>query len=137
MGKTSLRSYIGRYTFFVENGNINSLFQPSGNAICSTPVAPYLDNKFHNLCMTINRTGFLTMYIDGIVKGTPLNISSSSNLNLNSSTDFLYIGSYADITGQSPTLFFNGSISNCLIYNRSLSSDEVIKNYNALKNIYL
>lgn len=133
MGKTSLRSYIGRYTFFVESGNINALLQSSGNAICSTSVTPYLDSKFHNLSMTINRTGFLTMYIDSVTKGTPVDISSTSNVNLNTSTDYLYIGSYADITGQSPSLFLNGNIGNVQIYNRALSDQEILQNFNATR----
>ena len=133
MGKTSLRSYVGRYAFFVEGGNINALVQFGGNSQISTPVASYIDSKFHNLTMTINRTDFLTLYIDGVIRGTPSNISSAININLNTSTDFLYIGSYADITGQSPTLFFNGNIANASIYNRALSSSEVLQNFNATR----
>ena len=134
MGKTSYRSNIGRYTLYVDGGNIYALFQPSVNAICSTSITPYLDNKFHNLCMTINRTNFLTLYIDGMVKGIPTNISSTSNINLNTSTDFLYIGSYANNTGQLPSFFLNGGIANASIYNRALSSSEILQNYNALKS---
>lgn len=133
MGKTSLRSYIGRYTFFVESNNINALFQSAGNAIVATPVSPFVDGRFHNLLMTINRTSLLTFYIDGVSRGTPVDISSTSNINLNGSTDFLYIGSYGDITGQSPTLFFNGNIANALIYNRALTATEVLQNYNATR----
>ena len=134
IGKTSLRSYLGRYTFFVESGNINALFQSSGNAICTTSITPYLDGNFHNLSMVINRTGFFTMYIDGVLKGTEVNISSDVNVNLNTSTDFLYIGSYADITGQSPSLFLNGNVANSVIYNRNLSQQEVLQNFNATKS---
>lgn len=133
MGKTSLRSYIGRYTFFVDNNTINALFQPTGNYIVNTSISPYLDNKFHNLVMTINRTGFMFLYVDGISRGTPLDVSSTSGLNLTTSTDYLYIGSYADITGQAPTLFLNGSIANASIYNRALSASEVSQNFNATR----
>jgi hypothetical protein len=133
MGKTSFRSYVGRYTLYVDGGNINSLVQFSGNSLVTTPVNPYVDGKFHNLSMTINRTSFLTLYVDGIIRGTPIDISSAININLNTSTDFLYIGSYADITGQSPALFFNGSIANASIYNRALSASEVLQNFNATR----
>ena len=133
MGKTSLRAYIGRYAFFVESTNIGALFQPSGNYLITTPIFPYLDNKFHNLVMTINRTGFMFFYIDGISRGTPLNASSTNGINLNASTDHLYIGSYADGTGQSPALFLNGSIANSSIYNRALSQQEVLQNFNATR----
>jgi hypothetical protein len=134
IGKTSLRSYLGRYTFFVDSNNINALFQASSGDLITTSITPYLDGNFHNLSMTINRTGFFTLYVDGVSKGTPVNISSTSNVNLNTSTDYLFIGSYADITGQTPSLFLNGNISQSLIYNRALSASEVLQNYNATKS---
>ena len=133
MGKTSLRSYVGRYAFYVDSTNIGALFQPSGNYLITTSIFPYLDNKFHNLVMTINRTGFMFFYIDEISRGTPLDTSSTNGINLNTSTDHLYIGSYADITGQSPALFLNGSIANSLIYNRALSASEISQNFNATR----
>ena len=83
--------------------------------------------------MTINRTGFMFFHIDGISRGTPIDASSTNGINFNTSTDFLYIGSYADITGQSPALFFNGSIANTLIYNRALSASEISQNFNATR----
>ena len=49
MGKTSLRSYVGRYAFYVDSTNIGALFQPSGNYLITTSIFPYLDNKFQNL----------------------------------------------------------------------------------------
>jgi hypothetical protein len=133
IGKTSFRSYSGRYALFVESNNINTLFQSTNTYLISHPISSFLDNKFHNLVMTINRTGFMFLYIDGISRGIPQDVSSTNGINLNTSTDYLYIGSYADITGQSPTLFLNGSIANSLIYNRALTSQEVTQNYNATK----
>jgi hypothetical protein len=137
MGKTSLRSFFGRYVLYVDAGNIYTLFQPSGNYTVTTSITPYLDGKFHNISMTINRTDFLTLYVDGISRGTPVDVSSTNNINLNTSTDFLYVGSYADSTGQSPSLFLNGSISNASIYTRALSATEILQNYNAFKGRYL
>jgi hypothetical protein len=130
MGKTSYRSFEGRYSICVENGTIISFFQPNINYLISTPIAPYLDNKFHNLVMTIDRTSMMYFYIDGISVGTPLNVSSTSSINLNTSTDNLYIGSYADGSGQSPIGFLNGYVSQASIYNRALTSDEVTANFN-------
>jgi hypothetical protein len=132
MGKTSYRGYVGRYSFYIDNSTIYSFFQPDVNYLVTTSITPYLDNKFHNLVMTIDRTSMMYFYIDGISVGNPLNVAGTSNINLNSSTDNFYIGSYGSSNGQSPYGFLNGNISQAAIYNRALSGTEVLSNYNAL-----
>ena len=133
MGKTSFRSNVGRYSIYIEDNNIYAFFQPLTNNVITTSITPYLDNKFHNLVMTIDRTSMAYFYVDGISVGTPLNVSSTSNINLNTSTDNFYIGSYATNTGQTPDYFFNGNIGQASIYNRALTTAEVIANFNALR----
>lgn len=133
MGKTSYRAYVGRYALYFDNGDIYSLFQPDNNYLITTPIAPYLDNKFHNLVMTIDRTSMMSLYIDGVLKGTPINVSSSSSINLNSSTDNFYIGSYGSSNGQNPFAFLNGNVGQAVIYNRALSATEVTTNFDALR----
>jgi len=59
MGKTSYRAYDGRYSTHIDNNNIITFFQSSANYIISTPIAPYLDNKFHNLVTTISRSSMM------------------------------------------------------------------------------
>ena len=136
IGKTSYRPNYGRYAIYIDNNNLVAFCQPSnGNMIVSTPLAPYLDNNFHNLVVTINRTSVITFYIDGISVGTPYDISSTSTANPISSDNF-YIGSYASNTGQSPLYFFKGSIGQALIYNRALSPTEVTNNFNVSKARY-
>ena len=130
MGKTSYRGLVGRYSFYIDNGYIYSFFQPDINYIITTPITPYLDNKFHNLAMTIDRTSMMYLYIDGVSVGTPLNVSSTSSINLNMLDNF-YIGSYGSSDGQSPFAFLNGNISQAAIYNRALTAAEVLQNYNA------
>lgn len=131
MGKTSYRGYVGRYSFYIDNGSIYSFFQPDINYIITTPITPYLDNKFHNLVMTIDRTSMMYLYIDGISVGTPLNVSGTSSINLNGSTDNFYIGSYGSSNGLSPFGFLNGNVSQASIYNRALTATEVTTNFNA------
>jgi hypothetical protein len=133
IGKTSYRGNVGRYSFYIEDNNLHAFFQPDINYSVATPIAPYLDNKFHNLVMTINRTSMMYFYIDGVSVGTPLNVSGVSSINLNSSTDNFYIGSYGSSNGQSPQYFFNGNVSQASIYNRALTTAEVLQNYNALR----
>ena len=136
IGKTSYRPNYGRYAIYIDNNNLVAFCQPSnGNMIVSTPLAPYLDNNFHNLVVTINRTSLITFYIDGISVGIPYNISGSSSANPISSDNF-YIGSYGSSNGQSPLYFFKGSIGQALIYNRALSTTEVTNNFNVSKARY-
>ena len=133
IGKTSYRGYVGRYSFYIEFDNLHAFFQPDINYSITTPIAPYLDNKFHNLVMTIDRTSMMYFYIDGISVGTPLNVSGTSSINLNSSTDNFYIGSYGSSNGQSPFSFLNGNVSQASIYSRALTAAEVLENYNILR----
>ena len=134
IGKTSYRSYEGRYSIYIDNNNLVAFFQPGPSSmIISTPLTPYLDNKFHNLVLTINRASMMYLYVDGISVGTPIDVSSTSSLNPNSS-DHFYIGSYASSDGQSPLYFFKGSIGQALIYNRALTSQEVTTNFNVFKS---
>ncbi|MFN5090166.1 MAG: LamG domain-containing protein [Bacteroidota bacterium] len=134
IGKTSYRSYEGRYSIYIDNNNLLAFFQPGASSmIVSTPLSPFLDNKFHNIVLTINRTSIIYLYVDGISVGTPIDVSSTSSLNPNSS-DHFYIGSYASSDGQNPLYFFKGSIGQALIYNRALIASEVTNNFNLLKS---
>ena len=136
IGKTSQRSYVGRYAIWIESNLINSIFQPASNYMVTTSVIPYVDSKFHNITLTINRTGLMTLYVDSNSVGTPVDISSTSGVNMNTSTDFLYLGAYGNNTGQVPALFLNGNIGQAQIYNRALTSTEILQNFNANKKRY-
>ena len=133
IGKTSYRNNPGRYGIYIDNANINVFFQPFTNNLISTSIGPYLDNQFHNLVVTINRTSMMHLYVDGVSVGTPIDISNTSSIDLSNSDKF-YIGSYGSSDGQSPLYFFKGNIGQALIYNRALTSQEVTTNFNALKS---
>ena len=133
VGKTSARGYVGRYAILIESGLLYVLFHPTSPFLISTSVTPYNDGKWHNVVLSINRTGFMYMHVDGSSVGTPLDVSSTSGVNLNASTDNLYVGSYASDTGLSPIFFFNGNIAQTSIYNRALSQTEILQNYNSTK----
>jgi hypothetical protein len=134
IGKTSYRSYEGRYSIYIDNNNLVAFFQPGPSSmIISTPLTPYLDNKFHQLTLSINRSSMMYFYVDGISVGTPLDVSSTSAMNPNSSDKF-YIGSYASNDGQNPLYFFKGNMGQALIYNRALSAQEVTTNFNVHKS---
>jgi hypothetical protein len=134
IGKTSYRSYEGRYSIYIDDNNLVAFFQPGpSRMIISTPLTPYLDNKFHNLTLSINRSSMMYFYVDGISVGTPIDVSSTSSFNPNSSDKF-YIGSYGSSDGQNPLYFFKGNIGQAFIYNRAISAQEVTTNFNVLKS---
>lgn len=70
------------------------------------------------------------LYIDGVLRTSFLNPLQSGNTN-NFGTDKLFIGS------RDPgTISGNANISELKIYNRVLSSTEILQNYNATKTRY-
>jgi hypothetical protein len=134
IGKTSYRSNEGRYSIYIDDNNLVAFFQPSiSSIIATTPLTPYLDNKFHNIVLTINRTSMMNFYIDGVSVAAAIDVTNTSSMNPNS-TDNFYIGSYGSSDGQNPLYFFKGNIGQALIYNRSLTSTEVTNNFDALKS---
>jgi len=134
VGKSSARSFVGRYAIFIESNFIRTIFQPSGTVhLIETPITNYVNTGFHNITMVIDRSSFMRLYINNIEVGTPINVSSTSNINLNTSTDIFFVGSYATSTGLLPTFFFNGNIVNVQMYHKPLTPQEILQNYNATK----
>ena len=60
IGKTSYRSYEGRYSIYIDNNNLVAFFQPGPSSmIISSPLTPYLVNQFHNLTLSINSSSMI------------------------------------------------------------------------------
>jgi len=99
----------------------------------SDTVTAYLDigftlNTWHNISFTYkDSTRTLKVYRDGILQSTTIGSASTNSASLN-----LTIGSY-----QGSSNFAIGNIANVHIYNRTLSANEVLHNYNALKNRFI
>jgi hypothetical protein len=84
------------------------------------------DNLFLNIQITVNyNTGAINVYKNGIFFG-----SSAPTMLYPSTSAILTMGNWLPNTG----LPFNGNIAVSQIYNRVLSSTEVLQNYNALKS---
>ena len=88
------------------------------------------DNNWHYLTVIFNRRSNLSVYLDGQLEGTPLDISSEKNIDITLARPFR-IGSYNNIS-DTPILFFNGLIDEFRVYNRVLTQEEV----NILYNLY-
>jgi hypothetical protein len=74
----------------------------------------------------INLNSFISLYINGIFNA----ISSSSNGTFVPNTKNLTLGAPGTGLGS----YFNGKISNYLIYNKALSAQEIKQNFNATKS---
>ena len=82
-------------------------------------------NTWYNACVTYDvSTAIATLYLNGIIIGSP----ATSFTTINSSSFNGVIG--AETVNFS---FLNGNIAQTSIYNRALSSTEVLQNYNATK----
>jgi len=81
-----------------------------------------------NICATYDNVN-LNIYINGVLDGTTS--LSGGAINDSGATGDFAIGTRKTSTGGDD--FFNGEIANVQVYNRGLSSTEVLHNYNALK----
>lgn len=77
----------------------------------------------HNICVTKNSYGAINVYFDGNLE------VSSTNTSAVSTSQNYRIG--ADVNGAGEP--FNGNIYSVKVYNRELSSAEVLQNFNALR----
>jgi hypothetical protein len=85
-------------------------------------------NQIYHVVSTYNGS-IMRIYINGVESGTGL--STSGNIETN--TQQLTIGVRYIHRGGGTDSFFSGNIYSNKIYNRALSPDEVLQNYNATK----
>jgi len=78
-------------------------------------------NTWYFVVATINRNGFMTVYINGVADGSPTDISASSAININVAYDFA-MGSAQPLTSAQ---YFKGLISNVQIYNTTLTANQI------------
>ena len=83
---------------------------------------PFVLNTWINLCCSIN-SNTLNAYINGAFIGSATNTGS---VGVN---QIIYLGRYNNFFGQ----YGNVNISQTSIYNRALTAQEVLQNYNATK----
>ena len=80
-------------------------------------------NFWYNITLTLGG-GKLTLYLNGDLK-----VNDSTNSTIGTSSYTLNIATRANNTSE----FFQGNIAQTSIYNRALSAQEVLQNYNATK----
>jgi hypothetical protein len=93
-----------------------------------TTTNTWVGNQWYNIVCTYDiSTSKQSIYVNGVLEGS----TTIANCYFNTNT-FFGLGGYSD-TVNPRQWFFNGKISNFMIYKKTLSSDEILKNYNATK----
>jgi hypothetical protein len=128
MNKSSARGATGRYAMNIYSGVIETFLDfLSGSTVVavSTPSSPFLDGKWRHVAMTANRQGNLTLFVDGVVKGSS-SIAAHAAVNMNVSDPF-YIRAYANSTGTAPISAPYGSatLDDARVYFRAMSASEI------------
>ena len=123
----------GRMIFSVFNDSNTNLTirltgtnDPAGNALITMN-----DGNWHQVTGTYNGTDTVSLYTDGVLQGTN---TSGGHGAIKDSITRVTVGGYNN--GSLPTALVGswvGNIANTRIYNRALSAEEVLYNYNGLK----
>jgi hypothetical protein len=114
------------------NGKIRtSCFWGGSTTNQSTSSASVNDNLWHQILVTFESTSHKS-YLDGILFDTIAKTQSNY-----SATYYYYLGSGKIAAWPNAgNMTLSGNISNFMFYNRALSAQEIIQNYNATKGRY-
>jgi hypothetical protein len=117
-------SYFPAYGYHMEIYQSKLLFQvfPSTSTVQSSITLS--NNIWYHLVGTYN-SGAINLYVNGITGG-------SGNYTYSASSENLILGRY-----YAGTLSLEGQLSNVKFYNRALTQQEILQNYNATKKRYL
>ena len=112
--------------YFKSDGTCQGTSRNSSNTTISVGSGDtYDDNEYHNFYYQRDANNTYYTYVDGILKNT-----GTATLGAIATTNAIRIGKL----GQYTQGYFDGIINTVQIYNRALSSTEVLHNYNALKS---
>jgi len=112
-------------------GQMRTVFNssPSGAISITTPAgANYFDNTWHQVITQTNGST-VSLYVDGILRGQSTNAASAWTGTSPWPTNQLNFGR----DNNNNNIFFSGSIGPVRVYDRVLSAQEVLQNYNATK----
>ena len=122
-------SLLGNTTVPGTNGRmIFQTFNPLSVLYSTTNT--WIGGQWYNIVGTYDiSTSRQSIYVNGILEGSTTIANCYFNTN-----SYFNLGTYSSPTKQ---WFFNGKISNFMVYKKTLSSDEILRNYNALKNRFI
>ena len=122
------------YTFYTTGGKLRLLLWGNGTNNFATGTTTFAtDTWYHVACTYDGRGGStayngITLYINGIAES--VTTSGGSYTAMSNTSQPVYLG-------KENAKLIQGKISNTHIYNRLLSSTEILHNYNALKNRFI
>ena len=125
-----------RYALYIDNTKLKSFMQgdlTSGDVDFSSTLTLSTGIWYH-VTSVYDRSGTLKLYVNGVLDSSQA-ISQWQNVNIQTSHTFK-IGAYAT-SGDEPTFFTNGNITSFTAYNRALSAQEILQNYNATKGRFV
>ena len=108
------------------NGAVELQVSPSPGPNPSFGASTLVNGQWSNLCVSLNSSKNVVFYKNGNLKATATSIYS-----ILSGTTSLRIAADTD-----NNRYFNGTISQVLIYNKVITSQEVLQNFNATKARY-
>jgi hypothetical protein len=115
------------YSLSTMNGG-EFLIRSGGTDYTANGSSSINDGNWHHLAATYNGS-IMKIYIDGTLRGT--NTSFSGNLPTNN--DLVFIGKHYDLSNSSD--YFNGTIDEVMIFNRSLSAEQISALFNNKTNL--
>lgn len=121
-------------TILVKSNNKMAFYIYCNNSvnIDGTGIATLSTNTWYFVAMSYSPTDGLKGYVNGILDGT-----AAANGNPVTGSTFIQIGSHHQaLSGGASGRYWNGYISNTVVYNRVLTQAEILQNYNALKGRY-
>ena len=120
----------GHFSYF---GGANKL--QNGHSFWSnfgafTSVATFNLNTWYHVCVTFNTATGMALYINGVLDSTYVSTTTNPT-----NTPVTGTGQ-VDIANYGAGNFLTGSIGQVMVYNRALTADEALTNFNALRNRY-
>jgi hypothetical protein len=101
-------------------------------SVVYTTTDTWVGGLWYNVVISYDiTTSQKSIYVNGILEG----IETVAGCYFNTNTRF-DLAAYTDTTNPL-TWFFNGKIAKFMVYKKTLSSDEILKNYTALKGRYI
>jgi hypothetical protein len=99
------------------------------SSFTSTGSKNIADNNWNQVVIVVDRiTNVMTFFVNGVQEGNSFDISSIGDISPGSN---LQIG--GDLAFNNTQAWFPGNISTTQVYNRALSAQEVLQNYNTTK----
>jgi len=132
----STANYNGYQAYINQSGNIKfEMYGGGGGYIGRTTLANYNNNDWHQAVFVYSgnsaSSGF-SIYVDGIRVDNVNNAAGTLGSDSTNVGNFT-IGAFGDGAGS----YFNGSIDDVMVFNRSLSADEIIGLYANTSSKYL